>query len=295
MSGQKDRTSAEKNASRPKAKGPVPIDGRGCCNSPPAGVFLAIIVVVVVIIVAGSGSSSGGDAANVVDGRRRSPRCSTGLPQEGDHAGPKLRPGHPFYEYGDLQCPYCKEYSETYIPKLIEKQVKNGELKIVYRDFIIIGEDSIPAGEAALAAGEQGKGWDFIELFYRNQGEESSGYVTEEFIEAIGESGRNRGHGEMERRTEVRQVHEGRSKRRPRRREIRLRRHAVVRDRRSRTPRAWNSWARRRPSANSKKRIEEGQLTLRWESGARTGARDPAPPSPLSRQVDITRIIVRWI
>jgi protein-disulfide isomerase len=90
-------------------------------------------------------------------------------------------------EYGDLQCPVCKEYSEEILPEVIEKQVKSGKAKLVFRNFIIIGEQSVPAGEAALAAGEQGKGWTFIELFYRNQGEENSGYVTEEFIESIGE------------------------------------------------------------------------------------------------------------
>ncbi len=61
-------------------------------------------------------------------------------------------------------------------------------MKLTYRDFIIISEESIPAGEAAYAAGEQGKGWSFIETFYRNQGEERSGYVTEEFIESIAEA-----------------------------------------------------------------------------------------------------------
>ncbi len=60
-------------------------------------------------------------------------------------------------------------------------------MKLTYRDFIIISEESIPAGEAAYAAGEQGKGWSFIETFYRNQGEERSGYVTDEFIESIAE------------------------------------------------------------------------------------------------------------
>ena len=43
----------------------------------------------------------------------------------------------------------------------------------------------MPAGAAALAAGEQGRGWNFVELFYRNQGVENSGYVTDEFLTAI--------------------------------------------------------------------------------------------------------------
>jgi hypothetical protein len=31
----------------------------------------------------------------------------------------------------------------------------------------------------------RGPGWNYIETFYRNQGEENSGYVTEGFLEAV--------------------------------------------------------------------------------------------------------------
>ena len=61
----------------------------------------------------------------------------------------------------------------------------NGEAKIEFRNFTIISQQSVPAGAAAIAAGEQGRGWNFIELFYRNQGEEGSGYVTDEFLTSI--------------------------------------------------------------------------------------------------------------
>ena len=89
------------------------------------------------------------------------------------------------YEYGDLQCPVCKEYSEEILPEVIENQVKKGEASITFRNFIIIGPQSIPAGEAALAAGAQDKGWSFIETWYRNQGEENSGYATDAFLKKI--------------------------------------------------------------------------------------------------------------
>jgi len=45
--------------------------------------------------------------------------------------------------------------------------------------------DPEPAGAAAIAAGEQGHGWNFIELFYRNQGSEDSGYADDKFLTAI--------------------------------------------------------------------------------------------------------------
>jgi protein-disulfide isomerase len=144
-------------------------------------VFLAIIVVVVVIIVAGSGSDSGGDASNLED-KEQVEKLFTGIPQSSIVLGKTSAPVR-LYEYGDLQCPVCKEYSEEVLPKIIENQVKKGEASLTFRNFIIIGPESIPAGEAALAAGAQGKGWSYIETWYRNQGEENSGYATDEFIE----------------------------------------------------------------------------------------------------------------
>lgn len=147
------------------------------------GVFLAIIIVVVVIIVAGSGGSSGGDASNFVE-LKNVEKLFTGIPQSATVLGKKTAPVK-LYEYGDLQCPICREYSEEVLPEIIENQVKKGEVSITFRNFIIIGPQSIPAGEAALAAGAQNMGWTFIETWYRNQGEENSGYATNPYIESM--------------------------------------------------------------------------------------------------------------
>lgn len=186
MSGQKDREKRreERIAAESKAAGG---DRRTrLLQYAAGGVFLAIIAVVVIIIVAGSGGGSKGGEANNLTETTEVDKLLTGIPQNGTVLGKSTAPVT-LYMYGDLQCPICKEYSEEVLPPIIEDQVKKGEVKIDYRDFIIISEESIPAGEAALAAGEQGKGWSFIELFYRNQGEERSGYVTDEFIEGIAE------------------------------------------------------------------------------------------------------------
>ncbi len=150
------------------------------------GVFLAIIIVVVVIVVASSGGSSGGDSSNIEDTAEVG-KLLSGIPQHGTTLGDPKAPVK-VYEYGDLQCPFCKENAENVTPAVIENQVKNGEANLTFRNFIIIGPDSYPAGEAALAAGAQNKAWNFIELWYRNQGEENSGYVTDEFIESIGKA-----------------------------------------------------------------------------------------------------------
>jgi protein-disulfide isomerase len=148
-----------------------------------AGAVFLVIVVVVVLIVANSGGSSGGDAANIKEVSQVD-QLFTGIPQKNLVLGDPKAPVT-LYEYGDPQCPICKEYSEEILPPIFENQVKNGEAKIEFRNFIIIGPQSTPAGAGALAAGEQGRGWNYLELFYRNQGKENSGYATGEFINAI--------------------------------------------------------------------------------------------------------------
>lgn len=146
-----------------------------------AAVFLAIVVVAVLIVISQS-ETSGGDT-NLEDvGLVK--RQLQGIPQTGLVLGdPKAKVT--LFEFGDLQCPVCKGFSEEIIPDLIDSQVRSGEAKLDFRNYTIISEESIPAGAAAIAAGRQGRGWNFIELFYRNQGPEASGYVSDEFLTEI--------------------------------------------------------------------------------------------------------------
>src|SRR3954469_21314580 len=147
-------------------------------------VFLAIVAVVVLVVVASSGGS-GGDTK--IEEAAEVNTLLAGIPQEGMLLGDLKAPVE-LIEFGDLQCLFCKGYSKEILPPIIESQVKQGKLKIDFRNFTIIGPQSVPAGAAAIAAGEQNRGWSYIELFYRNQGEEDSGYADDEFLEAIAKS-----------------------------------------------------------------------------------------------------------
>jgi protein-disulfide isomerase len=144
-----------------------------------------VVAAVLVLIVVNQGDGDGGDASSV-EGAAEVRQLLSGVPQEGLVLGePSAKVA--VFEFGDLQCPFCKAYSEEVIPAVIESSVRNGEATLEFRNFTIIGPESIPAGAAAIAAGRQGRGWDYVELFYRNQGAERSGYVTEEFLTAIAE------------------------------------------------------------------------------------------------------------
>lgn len=146
-----------------------------------AAVFLAIVVVAVLIVVSQT-SNSGGDTKLEDVGLVHSQLA--GIPQSGMVLGdPQAKVT--LLEFGDLQCPVCKTYSEEVLPDVIDAKVRGGEAKVEFRNFTIISQQSVPAGAAAIAAGKQGRGWSFVELFYRNQGTEASGYVTDEFLTEI--------------------------------------------------------------------------------------------------------------
>jgi len=109
-----------------------------------------------------------------------------GIPQNGTVLGdPDAKVT--LVEFGDLQCPICKQYAEDVLPGVITGPIKDGDANFDFNNWAILGEGSILAGKAALAAAEQDRMWEFIELFYANQGLEGSGYVTDDFLTDIAE------------------------------------------------------------------------------------------------------------
>ncbi|HVD40927.1 MAG TPA: thioredoxin domain-containing protein [Solirubrobacterales bacterium] len=145
--------------------------------------FLAVAVVLVLIVITASGSGDGGDTQ--IEGKVAMARLLKGIPQQEMLLGDPDAPVE-LIEFGDLQCPVCAAYSEEVLPAIMETEVRKGEVKIDFRNLTIIGPESVTAGAAALAAGAQGRGWSFVDLFYSNQGGENSGYADDDaFLRAV--------------------------------------------------------------------------------------------------------------
>jgi len=71
---------------------------------------------------------------------------------------------------------------------LIQRYVRAGTLKIEYRSLESATQEPRTfrtQQTAALAAGRQNRLWNFIELFYHEQGREDSGYVTESYLQGL--------------------------------------------------------------------------------------------------------------
>jgi protein-disulfide isomerase len=155
------------------------------------GIVIAIVVVVIVgVVIATSGGgtkkvASGTPAANQTVSQVNS--VVGGIPQHGNVLGNPNAPVTIQY-FGDLECPICKQFTLGALPPIVQKWVRTGKVKIEYRSLeTATREPEVFKTQqvAALAAGKQAKMWDFVELFYHEQGEEDSGYVTESYLQNL--------------------------------------------------------------------------------------------------------------
>ncbi|MDQ6836347.1 MAG: DsbA family protein [Actinomycetota bacterium] len=153
-------------------------------------VVLAVAIVAVLIAV----SSGGGTATGLQTGKAKSSTVGTvsgllgGIPQSGAQLGNPKAPVTMTY-YGDLQCPICQQFTlQGGFSQLVSNEVRQGKVRVVYRAFETATRDpSVFKTQqvAALAAGMQQRFWNFIELFYHEQGQEGSGYVNEPYLQGL--------------------------------------------------------------------------------------------------------------
>lgn len=148
---------------------------------------LAAVIIAVIVVAAGGGGDDGPTkrAGESVAGSTDTAALFAGIPQRGAELGDPRAP-ITLIEFGDLQCPYCKDASDSVLPTVIENYVRDGRVKVIFRDVAFLGTDSTRAAQMAAAAGQQDKLWEFVHLFYTNQGAENTGYVTDDFLREIG-------------------------------------------------------------------------------------------------------------
>lgn len=89
--------------------------------------------------------------------------------------------------YSDFQCPYCGTFARETAPKL-QKYVDNGTLRIEWRDFPYLGQESLRAAKAARAAGEQDGFWKMHDALYDHQSAPNSGKLTTKRLVQLAES-----------------------------------------------------------------------------------------------------------
>jgi len=176
----KDRRAQERAAGPSSSASTAP---RPAWKSPVALISLAVVVVGVAIVALLALNSSkpsgaaikvppGAIAADLRDGR------SLGSPD-----APVV-----MEVYEDPQCPVCGRFSREREPLLISEYVKNGLVRLTYRDLVFIGQESLDAA-VGMRAAEQlaGMFWDYNAIVFENQDGENQGAFSRERLGLMAE------------------------------------------------------------------------------------------------------------
>ena len=63
--------------------------------------------------------------------------------------------------------------------EIIKNYVESGKVKIIFKDYNIIGPDSVNSSHGAHCAGEQGLFWQYHDILYSNWTGENNGWASE--------------------------------------------------------------------------------------------------------------------
>ena len=170
-------------------------------------VISAAVLLVAAIVISNSHSTSdvvkpGTPAARADDARVDS--LLAGITESGDNTLGAPNTPVTVTEFGDLECSACDDFAlaptastsdgvsgSGVEDQLISSYVRTGKARLIYRSL----DTATKAGDepsefgvqqtAVLAAGLQQRAWYYIELFYNEQGQEGTGYVTESYLDGL--------------------------------------------------------------------------------------------------------------
>jgi protein-disulfide isomerase len=142
---------------------------------------------------AGAGKDSGAAATQPADrsgGQPTGTDRQDAAPMARRHPGDAMALGRPdapvvMVSYSEFQCPFCGRFARDTEPTLVKEYVDKGILRIEWRDFPYLGEESLTAARAGRAAAAQGKFWQFHDAMYAAQLPPNSGRLTPAYVTKI--------------------------------------------------------------------------------------------------------------
>lgn len=149
---------------------------------PRVGLGLAAILLIygIVSIAVGEGGSRRIDlrGANAVQ------ELYGGVRQDGTRIGDPDAPVT-IGVFNDLQCAPCRRYQLQVVDPLVAEYARGSAAQLEFHNFSLGATDTTVAAFAATAAGLQDREWQYIDLFFRNQGQAGPRGVTPQFMNDI--------------------------------------------------------------------------------------------------------------
>lgn len=149
-------------------------------------IILALLVALIALgymVVEISTQEAGRDVVRVA-GISTTQSTFGGIPQAGDRFGSADAPVS-IQVFNDLQCSSCRQDFLSTIPGLAEDYVRPGEVKLLMRHYSVARNPLELGFFGAEAAAEQGYGWHYTYLFFRNQDEAERFGVGDELMSSL--------------------------------------------------------------------------------------------------------------
>jgi protein-disulfide isomerase len=89
-------------------------------------------------------------------------------------------------DWSDFQCPHCKTFATTIVPRLEQSLIPNGTVRLVFRHMAFLGEDSVQAAGAAECAADQGQFWAYHDRLFAEQRGRGSGAFSKPNLKRFG-------------------------------------------------------------------------------------------------------------
>ena len=83
-------------------------------------------------------------------------------------------------EFGDYQCHFCNVFYHNTEEDILKNYIETGKVKMIFKDFTIIGPDSVNAAHGAHCANDQEMFWQYHDILYDNWNGENNGWASSE-------------------------------------------------------------------------------------------------------------------
>ena len=81
-------------------------------------------------------------------------------------------------EFGDYQCHFCNVFFHSTEDDILKNYIETGKVRMIFKDYNIIGPDSIKASHGAHCANDQGLFWEYHDILYSNWTGENNGWAS---------------------------------------------------------------------------------------------------------------------
>lgn len=124
---------------------------------------------------AGAGGSGGAESEASSAQVSLGTLVGSGSPFLGDPSAPVT-----LVEFGDYQCHFCNVFFHDTKGLILENYITSGKVRMIFKDFHIVGPDSVDASHATHCAGDQGMFWEYHDILYANWAGENTGWASYE-------------------------------------------------------------------------------------------------------------------